>query len=270
MDDLQPGDPQRIGPYWLEGRLASGGMGRVYLGRSPGGRPVAVKVIRAELAQDAEFLARFAREVAAARKVSGIYTADVVDAGLQGPMPWLAEGLAAIHAAGVVHRDLKPPNVLLAEDGPRLIDFGISRSMEMSALTRTGMVIGSPGFMSPEQAQGRTVGPPSDIFSISTRQGIVTGLQTLSPAGLPSGAQLISTLTTAMQHSIAADRHYQNWMADFAASGSGCGADPGQNPEYAVGQDASAAATKAKGAFLDLWNPMAPRYGQQTYASTDF
>ena len=200
MDELQSTDPRRIGPYWLEGRLGSGGMGRVYLGRSPGGRHVAIKVIRADLAENPDFRARFAREASAARKVSGIFTAPVVDADLDGPVPWLAtsyiagpsladavaergpmspalvlrlaaglaEGLVAIHAAGVVHRDLKPANVLLAEDGPRLIDFGISRSMEGSALTRTGMVVGSPGFMSPEQAEGRPVGPPSDIFSLGT------------------------------------------------------------------------------------------------------
>jgi hypothetical protein len=198
LDELQSTDPRRIGPYWLEGRLGSGGMGRVYLGRSPGGRHVAIKVIRADLAEDPDFRARFAREASAARKVSGIFTAPVVDADLDGPVPWLAtsyiagpsladavaergpmppalvvrlaaglaEGLVAIHAAGVVHRDLKPANVLLAEDGPRLIDFGISRSMEGSTLTRTGMVVGSPGFMSPEQAEGRPVGPPSDIFSL--------------------------------------------------------------------------------------------------------
>ena len=196
--ELQPGDPQVIGPYRLRGQLGVGGMGRVYLGVSAGGRPVAVKVVRADLATDPEFRARFQREVAVARKVSGPFTAPVIDADLEGPEPWLAtsyvagpsladavsehgslpaasvlelaaglaEGLCAIHAAGVVHRDLKPSNVLLAEDGPRVIDFGISLAAETSPLTRLGMVVGSPGFMSPEQAEGRDVGPSSDIFSL--------------------------------------------------------------------------------------------------------
>ena len=198
MHELQPGDPQLIGPYRLRGRLGAGGMGQVFLGRSAGGRPVAVKVVRAHLATDPEFRERFRREIAVARKVSGVYTSSVIDADVDGAMPWLAtayvegpsladavsqhgplpprsvlalaaglaEGLNAIHAAGVVHRDLKPANVLLAEDGPRVIDFGISRAADASALTRTGLVVGSPGYMSPEQAEGREVGPPSDIFSL--------------------------------------------------------------------------------------------------------
>jgi eukaryotic-like serine/threonine-protein kinase len=198
MDGLQAGDPQRIGPYRLLGRLGAGGMGRVFLGRSAGGRLVAVKVIRPELAGGQGFRARFEREVAAARNVSGLFTAEVVDADVFGPVPWLAtayvpgpslddavsgegplpvpsvlalaaglaEGLQAIHAAGLVHRDIKPSNVLLASDGPRVIDFGISRAAEASALTQTGMAVGSPGFMSPEQAEGGAVGPASDVFGL--------------------------------------------------------------------------------------------------------
>jgi len=195
---LQPGDPQLIGPYRLVGQLGCGGMGRVFLGLSAGGRPVAVKVIRAELAADQEFRVRFGREVAAARRVGGLFTALVVDADVDGPVPWLAtayvsgpalsdaiarhgpmsarpalalaaglaEGLSAIHAAFVVHCDLKPSNVLLAQDGPRVIDFGISRAAEAASVTGTGLVVGSPGFMSPEQAMGGVIGPPSDVFSL--------------------------------------------------------------------------------------------------------
>jgi hypothetical protein len=198
VEELRPDDPQQIGSYRLLGRLGSGGMGHVFLGQSPGGRLVAVKVIRPELAQSPDFRSRFAREVAAARRVSGMFTAPVVDADTDAPRPWLvtgyvdgpslsdlvgrtggmpdsdvirlgralAEGLAAIHAAGIVHRDLKPSNVLLASDGPRIIDFGVSRAVEATALTQTGLVMGSPGFMSPEQAQGLEVTAASDVFSL--------------------------------------------------------------------------------------------------------
>jgi len=201
LRELKAGDPQFIGPYRLRGLLGVGGMGRVFLGQSAEGSLVAVKVIRADLASDPEFLARFRREVTVARRVSSQFTATVVGADTDGPVPWLAtayvaglsladavaergplpawsvsklaaglaEGLGAIHAAGVVHRDLKPSNVLLTQDGPRVIDFGISQAAwgaEASALTGTGLVVGSPGFMSPEQAEGREVGPPSDIFSL--------------------------------------------------------------------------------------------------------
>ena len=158
-------------------------MGRVFLGLSPGGRSVAVKVVRAELAADPEFRTRFRQEVAAARGVSGVFTAPVLDADIDGPVAWLAtayvpgpslaeavdrhgplpegsvlalaaglaESLTAIHAAGVVHQDLTPSNVLLAQDGPRVIDFGISQAAESSPLARAGPVIGSPGFMSPDR-----------------------------------------------------------------------------------------------------------------------
>jgi hypothetical protein len=197
---LGPGDPGAVGKYRLVGRLGQGGMGQVYLGESPGGRLVAVKVIRAELAGDPDFRARFAREVATARTVSGIYTVPVVDADVDGAQPWLvtayvegpsladavrdfgpfapdqvltlaaglAEGLEVIHASGVVHRDLKPSNVLLAQDGPRIIDFGISRAGDLPGVTRTGLVTGSPGYMSPEQAQGGAAGPASDVFSLGS------------------------------------------------------------------------------------------------------
>ena len=196
--ELQPDDPGRIGPYRLRGILGFGGMGRVFLGASADGQVAAVKVIRADLATDPEFRARFRREVTVARKVSSRFTVPLIDADADSPVPWLATayvtgpsladavtehgplpvpmvlqlaaglaaGLSAIHAAGVVHRDLKPSNVLLADDGPRVIDFGISVAAETSPLTRTGLLIGSPGYMSPEQVEGREVGSPSDIFSL--------------------------------------------------------------------------------------------------------
>jgi serine/threonine protein kinase len=195
---LQPEDPRQIGPYQLLGQLGCGGMGQVFLGMSAGGRPIAVKIIRTELATDPEFRARFRREVAAARKVSGLFTALVVDADLDSPMPWLAtayvpgpslseavrqhgplpvrtllaltaglaESLNAIHASGVVHGDLKPSNVLLAEDGPRVIDFGIAQAAEASAAASADLSIGSPRFMSPEQVLGFDISSASDLFSL--------------------------------------------------------------------------------------------------------
>ncbi len=198
MKALAPDDPRVIGEYRLRAQLGAGGMGRVYLGLSPAGRAVAIKVVNPDLAEDAEFLHRFAQEVAAARAVSGIYTAPVVASGLDERPPWLAtafvpgpsldqvvsengplpepalwpllagltEAMAAIHACGVVHRDLKPANVLLATDGPRVIDFGISRATDGTMLTAAGVVFGTPGYMSPEQAEGKSAGPASDMFAL--------------------------------------------------------------------------------------------------------
>jgi Protein kinase domain len=200
MDALQPEDPRLVGSYRMLHRLGTGGMGRVYLGEAPDGAMVAVKLIRAELADNPDFRRRFAHEVAAAKRVDGMFTARLIDADPDGPQPWLvtayvagpsladavadsgplpvetvrilaaglAEGLGAVHAAGIVHRDLKPSNVLLARDGPRIIDFGISRAADSTWLTSHGGVMGSPGFMSPEQAEGHPVGPPSDIFSLGS------------------------------------------------------------------------------------------------------
>ena len=198
MKALAPDDPRVIGEYRLRAQLGAGGMGRVYLGLSPAGRAVAVKVVYPDLAQNADFRRRFAQEVASARAVSGIYTAPVVASGLTEDPPWLAtafvpgpeldqlvsehgplpeaalwpllaglsEALAAIHAAGVVHRDLKPANVLMATDGPRVIDFGISRAIDGTVLTAAGEVFGTPGYMSPEQAEGKPAGPASDVFAL--------------------------------------------------------------------------------------------------------
>ena len=221
MKALAADDPRVIGEYRLRAQLGAGGMGRVYLGLSPAGRAVAVKVVHPDLASDAEFLRRFGQEVAAARAVSGIYTAPVVASGLNERPPWLAtafvpgppldqvvgengplpeqalwpllaglvEALQAIHACGVVHRDLKPANVLLATDGPRVIDFGISRAADGTALTAAGVVFGTPGFMSPEQAEGRGAGPASDVFAL----GCVIAYATLGagPFGTGTAAAIL-------------------------------------------------------------------------------
>ncbi|MBC9711912.1 protein kinase [Streptomyces sp. TRM66268-LWL] len=200
MQVLREQDPRQIGPYRLLGRLGSGGMGEVFLARSPGGRTVAVKVVREELAAKDSFRQRFRREVEAARKVGGDWTARVLDADTEAESPWiatafvpgpgldaiveqeygplpehtvlvmagrLAQALTAIHAAGLVHRDLKPSNVLLTLDGPLVIDFGIARHLALdNELTRTGYALGSPGFMSPEQVRGEPVGAKSDVFGL--------------------------------------------------------------------------------------------------------
>ncbi|MEU7297185.1 bifunctional serine/threonine protein kinase/MFS transporter [Streptomyces exfoliatus] len=203
MEQLTEQDPTHIGPYRLIARLGEGGMGLVYLGRSELGRTVAVKVVQADHAQHPEFRKRFAREVAAARRVGGDWTAAVLDADTEAAVPWvatqyipgpdlttvvgktfgplpehsvhtlanrLALALRAVHEAGLIHRDLKPSNVLVTVDGPRVIDFGIARALDSiggdSLLTRTGMLIGSPGFMSPEQVRGHELTPANDVFCL--------------------------------------------------------------------------------------------------------
>ncbi|NUL30444.1 serine/threonine protein kinase [Streptomyces lunaelactis] len=191
-------DPQHVAGYRLAARLGAGGMGKVYLSYTPGGRPIAIKVIRPDFAQDAEFRRRFAQEVQAAQRVQGLYTAPVIDADPEAKQPWLAtayvpgpsladaviqhgklpvdtvlllvagiaEALHVIHGAGIVHRDLKPANVLLASDGPRVIDFGIARAADATSLTSSGVTIGTPSFMAPEQAAGSTVTAATDIFAL--------------------------------------------------------------------------------------------------------
>ncbi|WP_240528845.1 serine/threonine-protein kinase, partial [Streptomyces humi] len=204
MEKLGPGDPQHIGSYRLLARLGAGGMGQVYLARSERGRTVAVKLVRAELAAREEFRARFRQEVRNAQRVGGFWTAPVLDADTEAAVPWVATGYVAgpslqrvvehdhgplpersvrilaaglahalsnIHAAGIVHRDLKPSNVMLTIEGPRVIDFGIARALETSpgeGLTRTGTLIGSPGFMAPEQVRGDRITPACDVFCLGS------------------------------------------------------------------------------------------------------
>jgi hypothetical protein len=200
MEPLTRDDPRQIAGYGLHARLGAGGMGLVYLGFTPGGRAVAVKVMRPELGDDRAFRDRFRQEIEAARRVHGLYTAQVIDADPAAVPPWMvtayvpgpslqqavadhgpmpaqtvyrlmagvAEALQAIHAVGVIHRDLKPSNVLLAPDGPRVIDFGIARAAEATALTRTGMLVGSPQFMAPEQIAGQPTTPATDIFALGS------------------------------------------------------------------------------------------------------
>lgn len=199
MQPLEAGEPRTIGAYRLLGRLGAGGMGRVYLGRSAGGRTVAVKIVHPHFAADEEFRARFRREVEAARRVGGEWTAPVLDADPDAPVPWVATGyvagpsldravaahgplpeasvravgeglaraLGAVHGLGLVHRDVKPSNVMLTLDGPRLIDFGIARATDGTAsLTSTGVSVGSPGYMSPEQILGKGITGAADVFSL--------------------------------------------------------------------------------------------------------
>ncbi|MCX4632583.1 MULTISPECIES: protein kinase domain-containing protein [unclassified Streptomyces] len=215
MKPLETGDPTSLGEgrYRLVGRLGQGGMGVVYLGRSQSGRAVAVKVVRPELSTEPGFKRRFADEVAAARRVGGFHTAPVVDADPDGEPAWLvtafvpgptlqavlarvgslpldtltvlaaglAEALEAIHRAGVIHRDLKPANIIVAEDGPRVIDFGIARALDGTSLTQTGLQVGTPGFLAPEQLTGGgAVTPAVDMFAL----GVVL---TQAAGGAPFG-----------------------------------------------------------------------------------
>ncbi|MEV7717226.1 PQQ-binding-like beta-propeller repeat protein [Streptomyces sp. NPDC088184] len=201
VEQLTQHDPRRIGPFEVLGRLGAGGMGLVYLARSASGRRVAIKTVRTELAEDQLFRVRFTREVEAARAVSGFYTAAVVDADPRAAVPWLAtayvpapsleeivsecgpmpaqavrwlaagiaEALQSIHGAGLVHRDMKPSNVLVVEDGPRVIDFGIASGVSNTRLTMTNVAVGTPAYMSPEQARdSRSVTGASDVFSLGS------------------------------------------------------------------------------------------------------
>ena len=199
VQPLRRWDPERIGPYSIIGKLGAGAMGQVFLARSTTGRLVAVKTIRVELAEEPGYRARFAREVAAASRVSGVFTASVIQADAEADLPWVAtayvpapslntlvrrcgplpvpavrwlaagcaEALQSIHGVGLVHRDVKPSNVLVAPDGPQVIDFGVARVAERVQLTATRGAAGTPAYMAPEQARDATLtSPASDVFSL--------------------------------------------------------------------------------------------------------
>src|SRR5215469_5531357 len=258
MEPLSANDPHTVGEFQLRARLGAGGMGQVYLGYSPAGRAVAVKVVHSELARDAEFRRRFGREVAAARAVGGMYTAPVVAAGLDDNPPWLAtayvpgpslsdmvarhgalpelaawrlgaglaEALRAVHACGLVHRDLKPANVLLAADGPYVIDFGISRAFDGTQLTAVGMVVGTPGYMSPEQAEGALVGPASDVFSLGCVLAFAASGN--APFGGGSAASVLYRVVTGQPDLSSVPDKLRDVISPCLAK------DPAQRPELAA------------------------------------
>ncbi|MFI1576959.1 protein kinase [Embleya sp. NPDC020630] len=218
MDPLKPGDPGVVGRYRLSARLGRAGLGTVFLGRAPGGEQVAVKLVRSDLAADKKFLERFRTDMAAAREVGGAHVAHVLDADADGTPPWLvvehvagpsleaaieahgafpertlrvlgaglAEGLAAVHEAGLTHRDLKPANVLLAADGPRVADYALARALGAAGLNRTG-VVETPGLPAPEQVTGGSIGPAIDVFALG---GVLCHAAGVAPFGTGSAAEL--------------------------------------------------------------------------------
>jgi len=252
---LGPTDPRRLGPYALERRIGTGGMGVVYLGRDPAGRRAAVKVVHAHLADDPAFRDRFTREITTASAVRAPWTAVVLAADATARRPWLAtefvdgpdldralatsgplpepglmllaaamsEALAALHAGGVVHRDIKPANVLLAPDGPRLIDFGIARALDATAVTGTGQAVGTPAYMSPEQATGEDTGPPSDVFSLASVVTFAAGGR--GPFGVaPNPGAMLLRIADAEPDLSAAPAHLRPLLAACLAK------DPARRP----------------------------------------
>ena len=297
MKALGPEDPQFLGKYRLIGRLGAGGMGQVFLAVSPGGRRVAVKVVHPEFIRDPEFSSRFRREVLANRLVSGAYTAPVIDADTYASPPWLAtayvpgpslqqsidangplpaatvlalaaglaEALTSIHGAGLVHRDLKPSNVLLAEDGPRVIDFGIARISDTSTITQTGTTIGSPGYMSPEQVSTGEITPASDVFSLGAVLAYAaTGTNPFGDG--PTPALLYRVVHTSPALEAVADPGLRALVADCLAKA------PEQRPSPDdILARVAAGSTRTILLVTGAWSPVADRVrtSDQVFAAAD-
>ncbi|MEU8432346.1 serine/threonine-protein kinase [Streptomyces sp. NPDC029216] len=287
MEQLHPSDPHHIGPYRLLSRLGAGGMGQVYLARSDRGRTVAVKLVHPGLAAREEFRSRFRHEVAAARRVGGAWTAPVLDADTEAGIPWIATGYVAgpslrqvvahdfgplpvrtvrilaaglahalrdIHRAGLIHRDLKPSNVLLTIDGPRVIDFGIARPLEdlTGGMTRTGELVGSPGFMAPEQVRGETVTLACDVFCLGAVLAYAaTGRLPFGDAERPGGtAGLLLRIVEAEPELDGVPAELRGLIAECLSK------DPAARPDpAAVLARVGAGDTVADGRALEPWLP---------------
>jgi serine/threonine protein kinase len=314
-EPLRRWDPERIGPYVILGRLGAGAMGQVYLGRSAAGRLVAVKTIKVDLAEEAGFRTRFAQEVAAARRVSGFFTAAVVEADPEADLPWLAtayvpapslarlvkacgplpvstvrwlaagcaEALESIHGAGLVHRDLKPSNVLVAPDGPRVIDFGVARAAERIGVTTSRGAVGTPAYMAPEQARDTNqASAASDVYALGATlafaatghppyQGdsvldVLARLATEEPdlSGLPGE---LSELVTACLQRVPRDRPTSSAM--LARLGQFTEAQPGAAGEHSYLPEAAMAliAQYQRDPLLAGGQPEAGDSGDATSAS---
>ncbi|MFE2738067.1 protein kinase [Streptomyces sp. NPDC059349] len=280
LKPLGPDDPQEVSGYRLAGKIGEGGMGAVYFTRTRGGQPVALKLIRREFAQNPDFRARFEAEVLAARRVSGYHIVPVVDHNVGSEEPWIASAyvpgvplgealtaygplpppaafqlvgcvahaLGSVHAASVIHRDLKPGNILLGSQGPWVIDFGIARATDTTELTRTGGVVGTPQFMSPEHALGRKVTPATDVFALGLIAAVAATGRHPYGGGLSIAARIASTELRPPDLSGYPDQLRP--LLEVCLS-----ADPGQRPAPAALAEQCAQAAARELRDFDGWLP---------------